>query len=120
MTIALHMPRIGSQIKGAPITWVTGALFFACFAPVLLGLLMAWMTLPEAAHGILIAPVAVWLAWRSGIIAEPQPARWLGSAIVLTAVVGNLFGRVAGVETIPRAAFLLGWGNRLRQLVIDY
>ena len=68
MTIALRMPRIGTQIKGAPITLATGVLFIACFAPVIVGLFRAWITLPEAAHGILIAPVAVWLAWRSGAI----------------------------------------------------
>jgi exosortase len=71
------------------------------------GLIEAWLSLPDAAHGILIAPVAVWLAWRAGPIDDPRPARWLGAMIVLIAVFANLLGRVAGVETIPRAAFLL-------------
>ena len=108
MTIALRVPFIGTRIKGAPLGWVTSALFLACFAPVIVGLVEAWLSLPDAAHGILIAPVAVWLAWRAGPLENPQPARWLGGAIVSVAVVANLFGRVAGVETIPRAAFLLG------------
>ena len=108
MTIALRVPFIGTRIKGAPLGWVTAGLFLACFAPVIVGLVEAWLSLPDAAHGILIAPVAVWLAWRTGPIENPQPARWLGSAVVLFAVLANLFGRVAGVETIPRAAFLLG------------
>jgi exosortase len=107
VTIALRVPFIGTRIKGAPLGWVTAALFLACFAPVLAGLISAWLTLPDAAHGVLIAPVAVWLAWRSGPVAEPRPARWAGSIIILIAVVANLFGRVAGVETIPRAAFLM-------------
>jgi len=108
VTLALRVPFIGTRIKGAPLGWVTAGLFLACFAPVLVGLVEAWLSLPDAAHGILIAPVAVWLAWRDGPLANPQPARWLGGTIVLVAVVANLFGRVAGVETIPRAAFLLG------------
>jgi exosortase len=83
-------------------------LFVACFAPVILGLVQAWLNLPDAAHGILIAPVAGWLAWRSGVVSDVRPARWTGAAIVVLAVVVNLLGRVAGVETIPRAAFLLG------------
>jgi exosortase len=87
---------------------VTAGLFLACFAPVIVGLVRAWMTLPEAAHGLLIAPVALWLAWRTGPVAEVRPAKWLGSTVILVAVVANLFGRVAGVETMPRAAFLLG------------
>ena len=107
MTVALRIPSIRTRIKGEPLGWVTAALFLACFAPVITGLVRAWITLPDAAHGILIAPVAVWLAWRAGPVADPRPARWAGSGIILVAVFANLFGRVAGVETIPRAAFLL-------------
>ena len=107
MTIALRFPFIGTRIKGAPLGWVTAGLFLACFAPVLAGLIRAWLTLPDAAHGVLIAPVAVWLAWRAGPTADPRPARWAGALIILFAVVANLFGRVAGVDTIPRAAFVL-------------
>jgi len=111
VTIALRVPFIGTKIKGAPIGWVTAALFLACFAPVIVGLVEAWLSLPDAAHGILIAPVAVWLAWRSGPVADPRPARWTGAALILIAVFANVFGRVAGVETIPRAAFLLALGG---------
>ena len=124
MTIALRVPFIRERIKGEPVVWVTSLLFLACFAPVLIGLIQAWTTLPDAAHGILIAPVAVWLAWRDGAVANPRPARWIGSAIVLLAVFANLFGRVAGVETIPRAAFwiaLVGvtmWYAGWRQIVL--
>ncbi len=107
MTIALSIPAIGTRIKGAPLGWVTSALFVACFAPVIYGLIVAWLTIPDAAHGILIAPVAVWLAWKSGVIADSQPARWAGAILILVAVFANLFGRVAGVETIPRAALLM-------------
>jgi exosortase len=111
MAVAIRVPFLGTRIKGAPIGWVTAGLFLVCFAPVIIGLVRAWISLPDAAHGILIAPVAIWLAWRSGPVADPRPARWTGSALVLMAVLANLFGRVAGVETIPRAAFLLALGG---------
>lgn len=123
MTVALRLPFIGERIKGEPLGWTTAALFLACFAPVIYGLIQAWITLPDAAHGLLIAPVAVWLAWRDGPVADPRPARWVGSAIVLIAVFANLFGRVAGVETIPRAAFWIGvvgmtlWFAGWRQII---
>jgi exosortase len=107
VAVAIRVPFLGTRIKGAPLGWVTAGLFLACFAPVIVGLVRAWISLPDAAHGILIAPVAVWLAWRSGPVADLRPARWAGSALILVAVFANLFGRVAGVETIPRAAFLL-------------
>jgi exosortase len=98
-------------------------LFLLCFAPVIWGLIDAWLNLPDAAHGILIAPVAVWLAWRSGIIDDARPAQWSGAAIVVFAVVAALLGRVAGVDTVPRAAFWLGvvglivWYAGWRQVV---
>jgi exosortase len=123
VTIALRIPFVGTRIRSAPLGWITAALFLACFAPVIVGLVEAWLSLPDAAHGILIAPVAVWLAWRSGPVPQPRPARWAGSAIILVAVFANLFGRVAGVETIPRAAFLLAlvgltiWMAGWRQVV---
>lgn len=86
---------------------VTTVLLLVCFAPVIWGLVDAWLNVPEAAHGLLIAPVAVWLAWRTGLVSEPQPARWTGSALVLIAVIGNLLGRVAGVSTMPRIGLWL-------------
>src|SRR5689334_22169688 len=37
-----------------------------------------WWTMPEAGHGLLLAPVAIWLAWRSGIDPASKPNRALG------------------------------------------
>lgn len=45
-----------------------------------------WWTLPEAGHGLLLAPVALWLAWRSGIRNDASPNRWLGLALIVFAV----------------------------------
>jgi exosortase len=112
------VPRVRASLPA-----ITVALFLLCFAPVIWGLIDAWLNIPDAAHGILIAPVAVWLAWRAGLVANPQPARWAGAGIVVFAVIASLFGRVAGVDTIPRAAFWLGvlglvvWYAGWRQVV---
>jgi exosortase len=56
------------------------------FARPLTTLVRDWWTLPEAGHGILLTPIALWLAWRGG--RHPGAARsvWLGAAILLTAV----------------------------------
>lgn len=36
-----------------------------------------WWDDPDAGHGLLLAPLAVWLAWKRGL--QPaRPARWLG------------------------------------------
>ncbi|MEO7043346.1 MAG: exosortase/archaeosortase family protein [Gemmatimonadaceae bacterium] len=108
MTTEHRVLFAGIPLKGTAIGWLTVGLFLACFAPVIVGLVRAWLSLPDAAHGILIAPVAVWLAYRTGAVEGAQRSQWLGATFVVLAVFANLFGRVAGVETIPRAAFLLG------------
>ncbi len=46
-----------------------------------------WWTIPEAGHGLLLAPVAVWLAWKSGIAPHAKPNRSLGVTMLLLAVV---------------------------------
>jgi len=107
VTTAVSTPIAVPRVR-ASLPIVTVALFLLCFAPVIWGLIDAWLNIPDAAHGILIAPVAVWLAWRDGLIENPRPARWAGALIVVVAVVASLFGRVAGVDTIPRAAFWIG------------
>ena len=43
--------------------------------------------MPEAGHGLLLAPVAIWMAWRSGIDPEAKPNRTLGVTLLLLAVV---------------------------------
>lgn len=123
MTLALRIPSIGTRIKGAPVGWVTAALFLACFAPVVIGLVQAWFSIPDAAHGMLIAPVAIWLAWRTGVLPQLSPARGTGAALVALAVGADLVGRVAGIVTLPRLALLLAtvglilWYAGWRQLL---
>ena len=107
VTTALTSSMRMERVRGAPLVLVTLALLAACFAPVIIGLVKAWIELADAAHGLLIAPVAIWLAWRDGIIDSPRPSQLLGGSLVFLAVVVNLFGRVAGVESVPRAALLL-------------
>lgn len=103
--------------------WATGVLFLLCFAKVIADLVQAWLNIPDAAHGILIAPVAIWLAWRTGVLPERRPARWAGSLLVVFAVLASVLGRVAGIETVPRAALLVGlagltlWYGGWRQLL---
>src|SRR5437867_3934651 len=46
---------------------VTAIAFVALFALPFATLVRDWWSLPEAGHGLLLAPVAVWLAWRSGL-----------------------------------------------------
>lgn len=123
MTLAATSVLSFPRRRGAPVLWATCGLFLLCFAPVIVDLVQAWLNIADAAHGLLIAPVAVWLAWRTGIVTDARPARWAGSILVVLAVVASVLGRVAGIETVPRAALLVGlagltlWYAGWRQLL---
>jgi exosortase len=49
-------------------------------------LIQDWWQLPEAGHGLLLAPAAIWLAWRSGIREGAAPKHAAGIAILIAAI----------------------------------
>ena len=59
-------------------------LFWAPFT----SLLRDWWYDPEAAHGLLLAPLALWLAWRKGLVekSEAVPRPVLGLVILVGAI----------------------------------
>jgi len=65
---------------------VTAAAFAVLFARPINMLVRDWWTMPEAGHGLLLAPVAIWLAWRSGIDATSKPNRAAGVAVLVAAI----------------------------------
>ena len=65
---------------------VTALGFVLLFAKPASLLVKDWWTLPEAGHGLLLAPVALWMAWRTGIRNDASPNRWLGLALIVLAV----------------------------------
>lgn len=62
------------------------ASFGALFARPLGTMARDWWTLPEAGHGLLLAPIALVLAWRSGLHPRAAPAMWLGLVILVGSV----------------------------------
>ncbi len=65
---------------------VAVAAFVILYAEPFRTLVRDWWSDPEAAHGLLLAPLAAWLLWRRGLIAEPRRQRLLGGAMLLAAV----------------------------------
>jgi exosortase len=65
---------------------VTGLAFVVLFLDPATLLVRDWWTNPEAGHGLLLAPVAGWLAWKKGWIGEARPAVGLGLLILAGAV----------------------------------
>jgi exosortase len=67
--------------------WIaTAAAFAILFAKPIYLLARDWWTMPEAGHGLLLAPVAIWLAWKSGIGPDAKPNRTLGITLLLFAI----------------------------------
>ena len=87
-----HMTSI-SLAPGSARDWrtlvpvVLGAIAFLVlyWAP-LATLLSDWWSNPEAGHGLLLGPLALYLAWRRGLSPHARPQRIAGIALLLGAV----------------------------------
>jgi exosortase len=88
----------------AALTWIAFAVLFA--QPMYL-LVRDWWTLPEAAHGMLLAPVAVWLAWRSGIRPDAEGNPALGIAMLVVAILIRFLAGLAAELFTMRASVVL-------------
>ncbi len=69
--------------------------FAILFAQPLRLLLRDWWSDPDAGHGLLLAPIALWLAWRAGIRAGASSQPALGLAILALAVLGRYVSGLA-------------------------
>jgi len=94
----------------------TALAFAACFGAVLVGLVRSWWEIPDAAHGLLLGPIALWLAWDRGLVngrdAAPTTNVTLNTllvsvTLVFVAVLFAVFGRAAGMDTVPRVGLWL-------------
>lgn len=92
-------------------TWLpvcAGAVaFILLFASPSATLLHDWLHDDDANYGLLLFPVALWLAWRSGLRADAVPDRGRGSAILCVAVVIRLLGSLAAEFFSQRFAIWL-------------
>jgi exosortase len=67
--------------------WIATAIAFGTlFGKPIYLLARDWWTMPEAGHGLLLAPVAIWMAWKSGIGPDAKPNRMLGITLLLFAI----------------------------------
>ncbi len=65
---------------------LAGVAFAVLFAEPMYLLARDWWNDPEAGHGLLLAPVSIWLVWRAGIRPSAAPNRVLGVAILIVAI----------------------------------
>ncbi len=65
---------------------VTAAAFAVLFWSPMRTLVRDWWSDPEASHGLLLAPLALYLAWKSGIRPQAKPQHAFGVALLVFAV----------------------------------
>jgi exosortase len=103
----LRMARSRVALKRFAPALATAVAFLALFAQPLLLLVQDWWQLPEAGHGLLLAPLAAWLAWRSGIRDTASPNHSAGIAILLAAVFIRYISGLAAEPFTMRESIVL-------------
>jgi exosortase len=105
----LAWPASGPAVRQQQ--WVAAALttvlFALLFAQPFVTLLVDWWTLPDAGHGLLLGPVAAWLAWRSGIRADARPNQTAGIVVLVVAVLVRCASGLAAELFTMRASMIL-------------
>jgi len=100
---------------------VAGALaaFLILFASPGASLVRDWLHEDDAGHGLLLFPVALWLAWRSGLREDATPQPGWGAAILVASVMCRFLGALAAefftqrfsiwLATVGLVVFYFGW-----------
>ncbi len=96
----LHWQRL------APAAATVAAFVFLYVGPIG-SLVRDWWSDPEAAHGLLLAPLAIFFLWRSGISRPAQPKPTLGLVVIGTAVVIRYVADLAAEFFTLRMSILL-------------
>ena len=67
----------------------------------------AWWNDPNNGHGLLLAPLSLWFAYKSGIRADAVPQRLLGVAIIVAAVVFRYAADLAAELFVMRGSMIM-------------
>ena len=82
MTAIATRARVAVAPRDLAPVLLAAAAFLLLFANPLRLLAIDWWSDPDAGHGLLLAPLSLWLAWRSGIVTEARPQRILGGLLL--------------------------------------
>ncbi len=124
MTASALPASITSDAPATRAEWlplgVAGAAFAFLFAKPAALLAGDWWSNPEAGHGLLLAPVAVYLAWKSGIRVGAKPNLVFGVTLLVAAVLVRYASGLAAELFTMKASMLIAaaglvvsrWGGR--------
>ena len=100
--------RLIRDVMGSPVVSATTALFFLLlFARPMRLLARDWWSNPEAGHGLLLAPLALWLIWRTPIRADAAPQARLGLLMVVGGVLVRYMSGLAAELYTMRMSMVL-------------
>lgn len=113
--------RLGGWDLGAMLPWFLLAVAFLVLfwrPAMLLG--RDWWNDPESGHGLLLAPVSIWLAWKSGLLPDRRASPGWGALILLGAVLLRGASELAAELLTMRMSLVLAllglvvyyWGTR--------
>ena len=104
----------GAKFQIPTLTWrgsyaglATAVAFTVLFAGPFWALAQDWWSDPDAAHGLLLAPLAIYLAWKRGITPDAKAQRILGCAMLLVAVISQYLAELAAEIFTLRMSMLL-------------
>lgn len=96
-----------ARTRVSPEVLVTAALFALLFAKPLRLLVLDWWNNPEAGHGLLLAPIALYFAWKAGIDEEATPNRLAGGALIVGGVLFRYVSELASELFTMRGSMLM-------------
>jgi exosortase len=83
--LRLENATMPTPAQAAPFV-VTAIAFIALFYTPAVTLVRDWWSDPDAGHGLLLAPVAIWLAWKRGLLKTSIPQPRLGAFMLVLAI----------------------------------
>lgn len=86
---------------------LTAIMFVLLFAKPAQLLGDAWWNDPNNGHGLLLAPLSLWFAYKSGIRADAKPQRVLGILIILAAVLFRYAADLAAELFVMRGSMIM-------------
>ena len=97
-----------ARLAGRAPLLLAGVAFAVLFAEPAWLLARDWWNDPEAGHGLLLAPVSIWLVWRAGVRADAAPNRVLGIALLISAILLRYLSGLAAEMFTMRFSMVLG------------
>ncbi|WP_373061002.1 exosortase/archaeosortase family protein [Gemmatimonas sp.] len=86
---------------------LTAVMFVLLFAKPATLMFDAWWNDPNSGHGLLLAPLSLYFAWKSGIVEGSKPQRVLGAAILIFAVLFRYAADLAAELFVMRGSMLM-------------